>query len=100
MAKYRVLIYSSAERDMEEIIDYVNSLSPIAAYKLYDEIVSKISSLGEMPERCALVKENNLKLKGYRFLCVENYIVFFIIKGKVVQIRRIVYSKRNFNEIL
>jgi len=97
MGKYEIKIYAVAKKDLLDIVDYVNTLSPGAAVNLYISIVEKIGTLTEMPERCALVKDNNLRIKGYRVLIVENYLVFFVIKGNTVGIRRIIYAKRNFS---
>ena len=100
MVKYKVRISKSAKRDLEEIIEYLNTLSQIAALKQYDHIIEKISSLSEMPDRCTLLKNPYLQVKGYRTLIVDNYLVFFIIKGDTVQIRRILYGRRNYEWML
>jgi|GEM_PF-6536924 plasmid stabilization system protein ParE len=49
MEKYKLLIFPSAQQDLQDIVDYVNELSPDAALGLYDEIVDGISSLEQMP---------------------------------------------------
>lgn len=100
MAQYKVLIYPAAKADMQEIVDYVNTLSPDAALDLYDAIVEAILSLGDMPERCPLLKDVYLRRKGYRALQVKNYTVFYTISDKAVQIRRILYGKRDFEWLL
>jgi toxin ParE1/3/4 len=100
MEKYKIKIYKSARKDLEDIIEYINTLSKTAALKQYDHIVEKIGSLSEMPARCTLLKNTHLCLKGYRTLIVDNYIVFFIVKGDTVQIRRILYGKRNYEWML
>ena len=41
-----------------------------------------------------------LAAKGYRYLIVENYLVFYVVAGDTVQIRRILYAKRNYRSIL
>jgi len=100
MAKYKIRIYKLAKHDLEGIIDYINSLSQTAALKQYDHFIEKIGSLSEMPERCALLKDPHLQLRGYRTLIVDNYLVFFVIKGDTVQIRRILYGRRNYEWLL
>lgn len=100
MGKYKIRIYSHAKNDLKDIISYLNTLSPETAANYYDLIVEKISSLSEMPERCPHVRDITLRLKGYRYLTVESYIVFFVIKSDIVQIRRIIYSKRNYEWLL
>ncbi|MDO9535662.1 MAG: type II toxin-antitoxin system RelE/ParE family toxin [Bacillota bacterium] len=100
MDKYKIRIYPNAKTDLKDIISYINTLSPQAALKYYDLVVEKIGSLVEMPDRCPFVRDIVLKAKGYRYLIVENYLVFFVIKDDMVQIRRIIYGKRNFEWLL
>ena len=100
MGRYKIRIYSHAKTDLKDIVSYLNTLSPQAAIRYYDLIVEKIGSLVEMPERCPFVRDVVLKAKGYRYLIVENYLVFFVIKTDIVQIRRIIYNKRNYEWLL
>jgi addiction module RelE/StbE family toxin len=96
MDKYKVKIYPAAKRDLNDIVNYLNTLSPQAAIRYFDLLVDKIGSLVEMPERCPFVRDVALKAKGYRYLIVESYLVFFVIKDDTVQIRRILYNKRQY----
>ncbi|NLV20377.1 MAG: type II toxin-antitoxin system RelE/ParE family toxin [Syntrophomonadaceae bacterium] len=96
MDKYKVKIYPAAKRDLNDIVNYLNTLSPQAAIRYYDLLVDKIGSLVEMPERCSFVRDVALKAKGYRYLIVESYLVFFVLKDDTVQIRRILYNKRQY----
>ncbi len=100
MGKYKVKIYSHAKMDLKEIISYLNTLSPQSALQYYDTLIDKIGSLTNMPERCPFVRDVALKARGYRYLIVENYLVFFVIKADTVQIRRILFSKRNYEWLL
>jgi len=100
MEKYKLLIFPSAKKDLQDIVDYVNEHSPDAAIKLYDEIVEKIGSLSQIPLRCPFIKNPALKARGYRVLVVNNYLVFFIVKEKMVEIRRILYGRRQYEFLL
>ena len=100
MDKYKVKIYPAAQMDLNNIVSYLNTLSPQAAIRYYDLLVEKIGSLVEIPERCPFVRDIALKAKGYRYLIVENYLVFFVVKGDTVQIRRILYNKRQYKGLL
>jgi len=53
-----------------------------------------------MPERCPRPRDLALAAKGYRYLAVGNYLVFYMIVGPVVQIRRILYAKRDYKQLL
>jgi len=100
MEEYELKIFPSAEQDLQDITDYLNELSPQAALKLYDEIVDSISSLQQMPLRCPLAKNTLLRVKEYRMLLVHNYVVFYVVSGHTVQIRRILFCQRNYEFLL
>lgn len=100
MEVYKVKIYPSARRDLEEIIEYLNTLSKETALKYYDTLVKEIGSLSHMPDRCPRPRDIALAAKGYRFLVVKNYLVFYVVIGDTVQIRRILYAKRDYIHLL
>jgi plasmid stabilization system protein ParE len=100
MEKYELLIFPSAQQDLRDIVDYVNELSPRAALKLYGDIVDSIGSLSEMPMRCPLMKTHALRAKGYRAQMVHSYLVFYVVKGDTVEIRRILYGRRQYEFLL
>ena len=100
MEGYEVKIFPSAQQDLREIVDYLNTLSPDAAIRYYDLIIEKVGTLTMVPERCPLVKDVQLRLRGYRMLIVKNYIVFYVINGKTVEIRRILYARRQYETLL
>ena len=100
MEKYKLKIYPAAQNDMREIVEYLNTLSAQAAIKYYDLFVESILSLSTAPKRCPLAKDAQLRLRGYRSLLVKHYIVFFVISDDTVEIRRILYAKRQYAELL
>ena len=100
METYKVKIFPTAKQDLEEVIGYLNTLSPDAASKYYDLLVEEIASLSKMPERCPKPKDLALAVKGYRYLIVKNYLVFYVIIGDTVQIRRILYARREYSALL
>jgi plasmid stabilization system protein ParE len=100
VARYEVRVYPAAERDLEDIVDYLNTLSPQIAVQCYEQLVDKLQSLSNMPQRCPLIRELALKAKGYRYLIVEDYLVCFVIRDRTVQIRRIIHGRRNYEPLL
>jgi addiction module RelE/StbE family toxin len=95
-----LLIFPSAKQDLQDIVDYVNELSPDTALKLYDEMVEGIGSLTQTPERCPLLKSPVLRAKGYRVLIVHNYLVFYVVNGNQGEIRRILHGRRRYEFLL
>lgn len=100
MEVYKIRIYPSAQRDLQEIVDYLNTLSADTALRYYDLIVSEISSLSSMPLRFPHPRDLSLAAKGYRYLTVKNYLVFYIVSGDTVQIHRILYARRDYSRLL
>ena len=100
MEQYNVKIFPTAQSDLKGIVDYLNTLSPETAVQYYDLIIEKIGTLQTLPERCALARDIQLRLRGYRLLHVKNYIVFFVVNKNTVEIRRILYAKRQYEELL
>jgi len=100
MEQYKVLIFPAAKQDLQDVVGYLNTLSSEAALEYYDCLVSEIASLSRMPERCPRPKDLALAAKGYRYLIVKNYLVFYVVSGDTVQIRRILFAKRNYQGLL
>ena len=100
METYKIRIFPTARQDMEDVITYLNTLSPEAALLYYDLLVDEIASLAKMPERCPRPKDLALAAKGYRYLIVKNYLVFYVVVGDTVQIRRILYARRDYQSLL
>ena len=97
---FKVRIYPAAEQDLLEIIEYLNTLSPQAALKYYDLLTEQIAGLSSFPERCPRPKDLALIAKGYRYLNVKDYLVFYKVIGDTVQIHRILYGCRNYQALL
>ena len=100
MEQYEIRIFPTAKQDLLDVIDYLNTLSRDSALKCYDRLVSEIASLSTMPERCPRPRDLALAAKGYRYLVVGNYLVFNVVAGNTVQIRRILYARRDYKKLL
>ena len=100
MEQYEVRIFPSAQQDLLDVIDYLNTLSKEVALNYYDRLTSEISNLSIMPERCPRPRDLALAAKGYRYLVVGNYLVFYVVAGNIVQIRRILYARRDYKQLL
>jgi len=100
MEQYNVKIFPAAQNDLREAVKYINTLSPEAAIRYYDLIMEKAETLTAIPERCPLAKDTQLRLRGYRTLLVKNYVIFYVVNGKTVEIRRILYARRQYEGLL
>ena len=102
MQEFNVVFSETADNDLEDIAEYLSNFSPNIARRYYDEIMVKTLSLAFMPHRCPYVQDDVLRKKGYRWLFVRNYTVFFVIDeiNNVVDVRAIMYSGREYTALL
>ena len=55
--QFQVVITSSAEEDLKEIVDYIAEEEPGIALKIFDKLEHRILSLNETPDRGRIVPE-------------------------------------------
>ncbi len=90
----------AAQTDLEEIFAYILNDDPAAAAKFLDRIDSVISKLAQFPLMGRVPKDPRLQHLGYRILVVDNYLVFYVIKDQVVEIRRVLHGSRRYSFLL
>ena len=100
MDDYYVKISSTAQNDFMEIAEYLETLPPEEAELCYDNILKKTEILCKAPESCPSARDSQLRLRGYKMLTVDDYIYFFIINARTVEIRRILYARRQYDRLV
>jgi toxin ParE1/3/4 len=91
---------SAAERDLDDIFDYIMKDNPVAALSLLKEIDRSISHLSCNPELGVVPKDDRLKKLGYRVLIIRKYLVFYVVKKEFIQIRRVLHGARQYGFLL
>ena len=99
MEGYNIKILPSAQIDIMDIVKHINSLSPEVAVQQYDKLIEKLGTLVKNPEQYPSAKDTQLRLRGYRTLPVNDHLAFFVIRGKTVELRRVIYSLRQFDRL-
>jgi addiction module RelE/StbE family toxin len=95
--KFQVEYLPSAEQDLTDIFEYVLNDSPLAAIQLIEQIDNSVSKLEDFPYMGSTTNDTRLTYLGYRILIVESYLVFYAVIGDLVEIRRILHSKRKYD---
>lgn len=100
--KYKLRYLTLAYLDLQDIVDYVcNEISaPDAANDLVDKFDEAISRLEMFPFSGPICNNINGLKDEYRFLVVENYMVFYVVFDDIVEIRRILYGKRKYEDLI
>lgn len=86
--------------DLEAIVDYTRKDKPAAAKAMLDRFDTAVSRLADNPELGVVPKDSRLERLGYRMLIIGRYLVFHVVKGRTVQIRRILHGARQYGFLL
>jgi addiction module RelE/StbE family toxin len=98
--KYKIVYLPIAQNDLIDIFDYIREDNPKAALDFIEKLDKAISKLGSFSGSGTVPKDDRLRLLGYRMLVFQNYLIFHIIKGKIVEIRRIIHGSRKYSFLL
>lgn len=102
MKEYALRYLPLAQEDLFEIIDYIqnNLQNPIAAENTLNKIESAILERLKAPESYAVWKSQKKRDYPYRRINVGNYTVWYVVIDDVMEVRRILYSRRNEEELI
>lgn len=94
MGNYKVFITDAALKDMEAIYRYITEAfhAPDTAADQYDRIADAALSLALFPERNRLVDFEPERTAGLRRQLVDNYSVFYMVRGGQVIVTNVLYS--------
>ena len=87
------------EYDLNNAVEYIryNLGNPDAALRLIDEVEAAIFRRLDKPEsfeQYHSAKERNIP---YYRIYVKNYIIFYVVIDDIMEVRRLIYNKRNMN---
>jgi len=94
--EYTVKLLRIAEDDLDEIVLYIASDRPLAAEELANKIEKNVSLLSKHPSLGRIPKEEELGRLGYRYLVVDNYLIFYKIEEKTIYVHRILHGARDY----
>ena len=98
--KYQIRLLRIAEDDLSEIISFIAADNPTAAESIADKIEKNINLLSENPKLGRIPRDEDIRSFGYRYLVVQNYIIFYTVEGKTILIHRILHGARNYRTLL
>ena len=98
--KHKIKYLPIAQQDLIEIFDYIKEDNPSAAKSFINKIDKSISKLEAFPQIGVVPKDDRLEMLGYRMLVIDNYLVFYVIKENMIEIRRIIHGSRRFSFLL
>lgn len=96
--KSKIKYTPAAVDDMDEIFSYISQDNVEAAESMLNRLNDSISGLSDFPNRGAVLSEDEYFLiqRGYRFIVVSPYVVFYRIINDTLVIHRILHGRRDY----
>src|SRR4030065_1588895 len=98
--KYTIRLLQAAEEDFKEIITYSALDNPTVAEATANKIEKSLSNLSNYPLMGKIPVEKELASIGYRFLIVQNYLIFYTVEGYIVWVHWIIHGARDYLGLL
>jgi toxin ParE1/3/4 len=98
--KFQVRLLGIAEEDFTEIVSFIAADNPNAAAAIADKIEKNLALLSENPHLGRIPREEEIRNLGYRYLIVQNYLIFYKIEESTIFIHRILHGARNHQSLL
>jgi plasmid stabilization system protein ParE len=99
---YKVCYLPIFEKDLTNIIEYIvyNLKNRDAAISLLEKIENAILERTKNP--LAFEKYNSIRERKYPYyrIYVGNFVIYYVVIEDVIEIRRIIYGKRNTDKLI
>jgi plasmid stabilization system protein ParE len=99
---YKINFSKKFKNDVKSSVNYIkNTLqAPMASKNLKDEIKETYKKIRQTPFIYPVVPNEYLASMGFRFTMVKNYMLFYIVEEREVNIIRFLYGRRDWINIL
>jgi toxin ParE1/3/4 len=94
--EYTIRLLRVAEDDLSEIVNYVAAERPSAADALATKIEKNLNLLSKNPQLGRIPNEEELMRLGYRYLVVQDYLIFYTLEEQVIYVHRILRGARDY----
>ena len=100
--KYELRILPLFEEKLQETVDYIalRLHNPIAAENFVDAVEKAIKERLKAPEAFEPYRSQKDRTNTYYAIPVKNYFVFYVVIGNVMEVRTLVYSRRDLPKII
>ncbi|MCF0140817.1 MAG: type II toxin-antitoxin system RelE/ParE family toxin [Mogibacterium sp.] len=99
MQKNKIRYLPLFQEDLNEAVDYISEKlnNPDAALRLIDNVEAAVNKRAFSPESYAKYHSRKERKYPYYRIIVGNYSVFYVVIDGVMEVRRLIYNKRDLN---
>ena len=100
--KYKIKYLPLFYNDLDKITDYIiyKLNNEIVANNFVNELENEINKRAYNPEAYEKYISTRKRQYTYYKIYVKNYIVLYTVKDNTMEVRRILYSRRNFDKLI
>jgi toxin ParE1/3/4 len=98
--EFTVRLLPIAEDDLDEILVFIAADNSAGALSLAERIEGRLAQLSSFPRLGRVPREKELAAAGYRYLAIDDYLVFYTVEKRVVLIHRILHGARDYMGLL
>ena len=101
-SKYAVRFLPVFERDLENAVDYIQYQlnNPAAAANFINEVETAISKRSAYPKAFEPYHSAKDRRNPYYRIYIKNYIIFYVVIDDVMEVRRLLYNRRNVRKTI
>jgi toxin ParE1/3/4 len=100
MARYALRLLRLAEEDLADALSYIAAERPQAAKALATRVEKDLILLASNPYLGRTPNDEELMRLGYRYLIIEDYLIFYTIEGQSVIVHRIIHGARDYSGLI
>ena len=100
--KYKIKYLPLFYKDLDHITDYIKYRlkNEIAANNFVNKLEKEIKQRAFSPDSYEEYISIRNRKNTYFRIYVDNYTVFYTVKDNTMEVRRILYSRRNFDKLI
>ena len=100
--RYRLQYLPLFWDDLEKAVFYVRDVlkNPAAAERLLDRTEEAVLEHAKAPTMARVYKTTRDRPLPYYWFAVGNYMVFYVVMGDVMEVRRFIYGARDLTKML
>ncbi len=98
--RYKLSVLPLFEDDLNEIVNYISVRlqNPIAAETFVDAVESAIQDRLSCAEAFEPYRSAKERRYPYYRIQVKNYTIYYVVIGDTMEVRRIIYSRRDMTK--
>lgn len=100
--RYELRVLPLFEQKLQETVDNIaiRLRNPIAAMDFVDAVEAAVKERLVAPEAFEPYRSQKQRGQKYYAIKVKNYFVFYVVIGNVMELRTLVYSRRDLTKII